>query len=80
MPPTVTNLNKLVGLNIRFYRERLQLSQESFAELSGLHRTYIGAIERGERNITLGTLAKLAAALRVPVLKLLAAPTGKRKV
>jgi len=58
-------LNLIVGNNIRMLRRNRGLSQEEFADQCGLHRTYVGAIERGERNITLGTLEKFARALNV---------------
>ncbi|MBW7988881.1 MAG: helix-turn-helix transcriptional regulator [Planctomycetes bacterium] len=45
------NINKEVGLNIRKIREDKGLSQEKLAALADLHRTYIGQIERGEKNI-----------------------------
>lgn len=61
----MTQLNLIVGNNIRMLRTNRSLSQEQFAEQCGLHRTYVGAIERGERNITLGTLEKFARALNV---------------
>ena len=57
-------LNNIVAKNIRLQREKMGLSQESLADLCGLHRTYIGSIERGERNITLSTLSKIATALK----------------
>jgi DNA-binding XRE family transcriptional regulator len=60
------DLNKVVGRNVRRLRSELKLSQDEFADRAGLHRTYIGAVERGERNITLNTLAQLALALKVP--------------
>ena len=46
-------------------------SQEELAHISGLHRTYIGAIERGERNLTLNSIIKIASALRVNLEELL---------
>lgn len=57
--------------NLRLYREQKGLSQDDFADLCGLHRTYIGGIERSERNITLKTLEKIAQALTIDPLELL---------
>lgn len=51
------------GAAVRRRREALGLSQEGLADIAGLHRTYIGGIERGERNVTLRVAAKLARAL-----------------
>lgn len=53
------------GLKVRFFRNRLQLSQDELAEKADLHRTYVGAVERGERNICLVNIFKLADALEV---------------
>jgi len=58
-------LNQVVASNLRRLRKELGISQEELAEKCGLHRTYIGAIERSERNITLQTLEKLAESLGV---------------
>lgn len=58
-------LLNIVGHNVRDLRLRAGLSQEKLAELCGLHRTYIGGIERGERNITILSLEKLATGLDV---------------
>jgi transcriptional regulator with XRE-family HTH domain len=48
------------------------LSQELLAELSGMHRTYVGGIERGERNVSLDNIERLARALKADVIDLLA--------
>jgi transcriptional regulator with XRE-family HTH domain len=64
-------LHLVVAQNIRKRRQNLGLSQEGLAEQCGLHRTYIGAIERGERNITVNTLACLAGSLDCTVIDLL---------
>lgn len=53
------------GKRVREFRSKLQISQEELADRSNLHRTYIGGIERGERNITLLNLFELAKALDV---------------
>ncbi len=56
---------KKLGDRIRTLRKEAGLSQEELADTAGLHRTYIGAIERGERNISLINIVHLARALRV---------------
>lgn len=56
---------KLVGINVRKYREKLDLSQEELAFEANMHRTYISGVERGVRNPTLVILDRLAKALKV---------------
>ncbi len=53
--------------NIRHLRNKLNLSQEALGDRAGLHRTYIGNVERAEKSITIDQLANIAAALKVPV-------------
>ena len=65
------DINAIVGRNVRRLRLAAGLSQEAFAHACGLHRTYIGAVERGERNITLTTLARIARALGISPVELL---------
>ncbi len=60
------SLHILVGQNVRKIRKRRGFSQEELADMCGLHRTYIGGIERGERNLTVNTLQTLAKALDIP--------------
>jgi transcriptional regulator with XRE-family HTH domain len=55
------------GLVIRQERERQGLSQEKLAELAEVHRTYIGMIERAEKNITLVNIEKLSKGLKKPM-------------
>ncbi|MEW6029391.1 MAG: helix-turn-helix transcriptional regulator [Chloroflexota bacterium] len=55
----------LFGKSVRRLREQKGLSQEALADLSHLHRTYIGGIERGERNVGLMNLLRLSKALKV---------------
>ena len=62
-----SNINEEVGFNIRRIREERDLSQEELATLAGLHRAYVGQIERGEKNIGLKNLEKIAKALGVNV-------------
>jgi transcriptional regulator with XRE-family HTH domain len=56
---------KIVGLNIRRLRKQAGWSQEELAEAAELHRTYIGAIERGERNVSLENIVGIARAFGV---------------
>jgi len=62
---------KRLGLNIRQVRKEKEMSQESLALASELDRSYIGGVERGERNISIINLRKIAGALNVPVSDLL---------
>lgn len=65
------NLNEQIGLNIRTLREHKGWSQEKLAAVAGMHRNYIGQIERGEKNITIRNLARIAEALGISLSKLL---------
>lgn len=56
---------KIFAVNLRKYRNRADLSQESFADRAGLHRTYISAIECGKKSIALENVQKIADALGV---------------
>ncbi|MDC1396138.1 helix-turn-helix domain-containing protein [bacterium] len=61
----MAGIRERVALNIRKIRKGNGLSQEQLADLCGLHRTYIGSVERSERNITIENLDKIANALGV---------------
>lgn len=61
----------MFGEMVRLYRSRAGYSQEGLADRAGIHRTYIGGIERGERNPTLTMIHRLARALDVPPSRLL---------
>ena len=60
-----------LAANIRYLRSEQQLSQEALADLVGLHRTYVGSVERSERNVSIDNVEKLAMTLRVDITDLL---------
>jgi transcriptional regulator with XRE-family HTH domain len=64
-------LRALVATNVRLARAYLKLPQDELADRAGLHRTYIGGIERGERNFTIDNLERVAHGLGVPAWHLL---------
>lgn len=61
---------KRFGTNVRAIREKRELSQEALAEIADLDRTYIGGLERGERNATLASIFRIAKALKTSVSEL----------
>ncbi len=65
------DLQRTIGRNLRAYRQARGLSQEAFAEELEYHRTYMGGIERGERNLTLQTVERIAARIGEDPLSLL---------
>lgn len=60
-------LSKAFGTVVRERRTQLKLSQEELAHKASLHRTYIGMIERGEKNITLENIHKISTALKTSI-------------
>ncbi|XMB85920.1 helix-turn-helix transcriptional regulator [Mycoplasmatota bacterium WC44] len=56
---------KEFGNAVRYYRLKQKISQDELGRLSGLHRTYIGSVERGEKNATIKTVLSLALALKI---------------
>ena len=67
----IGELRRVVAANVRRLRKAKGLSQEAFADDCGLHRTYIGGIERAERNVSLDNIERMARALAVPGYELL---------
>ena len=59
----MSEIAKTIGQRVRNYRIDKGLSQEKLAELSGCHPTYIGQVERGEKNATLESIEKIASAM-----------------
>ncbi len=61
------DIKKKFGSMVRMYRKENGWSQEKFAQYCGLHRTYIGVVERGEKNISLENIEKMALTLGVNI-------------
>lgn len=66
-----SKLRKVFAANVRSRRKERGISQEALADLCGLHRTYIGSIERAERNVSLDNIEKIAEALDATAAELL---------
>ena len=64
MEKTIENV---FGQTVRRYREKLGLSQEAFADIAGIHRTYVSSIELGKVQVSIGIAQKLAIALQTPL-------------
>lgn len=61
------NIKKEIGIKIRTFREQRGLTQDELGAIADMHRAYIGHIERGEKNITIDNLQRIAKALRVGI-------------
>lgn len=72
MPSDDSHTRHVLADNLKRLRKEQGLSQEALADAAGLHRTFVGAVERCERNISLDNITKLARALGVPAATLLA--------
>jgi transcriptional regulator with XRE-family HTH domain len=72
-------LQRALGQNLRDYRKKRGLSQEAFADVLGVHRTYVGGLERGERNVSLKALERYAERLSVEPTTLLDQPRGDER-
>jgi transcriptional regulator with XRE-family HTH domain len=76
-PPTKEKVQVTFGAALRAHREARLLTQERLAELAELHTNYVSSVERGERNIGLHNIARLAYALDMPVSKLMSGLDGR---
>ena len=65
--PNARKHRRVLGENIRLHRRKAELTQEKLAELADLHTNFVGDIERGEENVSVDALVRLASALRVKV-------------
>jgi transcriptional regulator with XRE-family HTH domain len=73
-PANTASIKKEIGLRIRTIRKKRGLTQEDMADRCGLHWTYIGGLERGERNPTLTTMKRIADGLKTDIHTLLGRP------
>jgi transcriptional regulator with XRE-family HTH domain len=64
------DVRRRFGRAVRERRKKVGVSQEEFADMCGLHRTYMGGIERGERNVSLINIEKIARALKISLWQL----------
>jgi transcriptional regulator with XRE-family HTH domain len=71
MPAAGTSARAVLATNLRRVRANLGLTQDALADASGLHRTFVGAVERSERNVSLDNIERLAHALGVETHELL---------
>ena len=74
------DIKQLIGARVRALRKERQLSQEALAGKAGLHTTYVGAVERGERNVSIETLEKIADGLGVKISDILSCLTEEEDV
>ncbi len=68
---TTQKTRKIFARNLKEIRVEQGLSQEELADIAGLHRTYVGSVERGERNISIDNMERLASALQIDIQDLL---------
>jgi transcriptional regulator with XRE-family HTH domain len=66
-----SSARKLFARRLRQVRQQKRLSQEELADIAGLHRTYVGSVERSERNVSIDNMERLAKALEVDITELL---------
>ena len=76
----MANLRRLFGNRIREFRKAKKLSQQGLAANAGLHYTYVGSVERGERNISFDNIVKIADALGIPLKELFTFPINNQPI
>ena len=75
--PKTDEVQRNLGNRIRALRSQYGWSQEQFAEVCGLHRTYMGHVERGEKNLSLSTMVRISDALRIGLAQLFLSRKGR---
>jgi transcriptional regulator with XRE-family HTH domain len=75
LTPAQLSARQHVSANLKIFRGKIGLSQEALAHRAGLHRTYVGQVERATINVSLDNLVQLAEVLGVPAIELLRKPT-----
>ncbi len=73
------NIQIRFGERVRNVRSQKGISQEALADKAGLHRTYVSSVERGERNVSLSTVERLATALEISMADLMPPPIASQK-
>ena len=76
-PRASSNTRILFAKNLKIFRQLKKISQEDLADIAELHRTYVSSVERGERNISIDNMEKLARALDVDIRDLLSPDNSK---
>lgn len=72
----MSDVKEIIGKRIRAYRENAHVSRETLAERADIHPTYLGQLERGEKNATMESLSKVAKGLEIPMEYLVENITG----
>jgi len=76
----MSDLTNHIGEKIRFYRKKRKLSQEELAFKAALHNTYIGQLERGEKNVTVESLAKVCEAMDITLAEFFQGPNVTQRM
>lgn len=79
IPPHKSRLVGIFAANVRRIRNEIGISQEELAERAGVHRTYVGMLERGEKNVTIYNIERIADAFSVEASTLLESPTPPKR-
>jgi transcriptional regulator with XRE-family HTH domain len=78
-PSAIPKARNIFAANLRRHRLLKGISQERLADIAGIHRTYVGSVERGERNISIDSMERLSNALSIPLVQLLSPSISERR-